>query len=289
MQQSPLQTHNSRPSTNNNYSNNAKYNASNRGPGRPQRYRQNNVSMLSSTTPIIDNLVTVKGKINSHACEFVLDSAANVSVVSDKLVTRLNLYVEPVTTKINIADDRPTHSYGMTRAVKIEIHGTTCNLQLLVRPLPDNVSILLGLDWFRITNSFVDTVDRILSFKKREIKLNENEQVDVSECFVTEALLEEDDINLDQQWSQDSDSTFQVSTDGLESKEAELLQNLILNHQYMFADSYGALGCCTLGNHIIKTTSENPIFLHPYRKSQSERIAMKTEIAKMLEADIIRP
>ena len=49
------------------------------------------------------------------------------------------------------------------------------------------------------------------------------------------------------------------------------------------------LGACNLNKFVITTTSEKPIYQHPYRKSGKEREAIKQEIEKMLKAKIIQP
>ena len=57
----------------------------------------------------------------------------------------------------------------------------------------------------------------------------------------------------------------------------------------MFAYVFKDLGICNVGEHKIRTADERPIYISPYRKSEKERKDIKEEIAKMIDAKIIRP
>ena len=71
--------------------------------------------------------------------------------------------------------------------------------------------------------------------------------------------------------------------------QADIITGFINKHIDMFAQSYETLGCCRLRQHVINTSTEQPIYLHAYRKSQAERALMQQEVEKMLKAEIIRP
>ena len=73
-----------------------------------------------------------------------------------------------------------------------------------------------------------------------------------------------------------------------EHQKKEFREFLIRNRE-MFATSMFELGACNLNKFTIITTTEKPIYQHPYRKSERERLAIKQEIEKMLKAKIIQP
>ena len=58
--------------------------------------------------------------------------------------------------------------------------------------------------------------------------------------------------------------------------------------EHLFAFNYQDLGECLEGEHVIRTTSEVPIALQPSRVPEKVRKILKEEIAKMLNAGIIR-
>ena len=52
-------------------------------------------SMMIKAKPIRDHLLTVKGTLHGHPCNFVLDTAANVTVVNQNFVQRFHIPTQP--------------------------------------------------------------------------------------------------------------------------------------------------------------------------------------------------
>ena len=256
--------------------------------------RSTYMSATQATTP--DQLLTVSGKIHDVPSTFVLDTAANVSVINSHFVPKLNCVITPTDVTMHIADATPSTVSSITEPLRIDIHGSTSQIPLLIRPLPTNVQVLLGLDWFRLTNSYVDPTDRTLSFKRRDINLTDNtpketedddDSPDDHACFISEAV-EEEEILDDQTWEYNT-SIIDLDTSKFPTSHADTVLAFINKNSSMFAQSYDTLGCCQLRQHVINTTTEQPIYLHAYRKSLAERDIIKNEVAKMLQANIIRP
>ena len=138
-------------------------------------------------------------------------------------------------------------------------------------------------------------LDRILTFKRREICLeNISRETDSDssqfDCLVSEStLLEEEEIDKEQTWPLQSDSELHVTFADLSDTEADVINAFIIANRNSFARTYHELGCSLIGLHEIRTIDSLPIFLHPYRKSWSEREALKLEVKRMLDAGIIRP
>jgi hypothetical protein len=57
----------------------------------------------------------------------------------------------------------------------------------------------------------------------------------------------------------------------------------------MFAKGILDLGACIVFKHVIRTTSDIPVHVPPYRKSEAERRLLRDEMKEMLEVKIIRP
>ena len=78
----------------------------------------------------------------------------------------------------------------------------------------------------------------------------------------------------------------------LKQKQAikfDKLRYFIMNKVNGFANSYLDLGECKVDRFEIRTTTDQVIFQHAYRKSVAERKEIQAEIDKMLEAGVIRP
>ena len=227
--------------------------------------------------------------LNGHQCTFTLDTGATQSIISNTFANRMNIEYENSGLTISVADvnNRPRQA-GITPKCKVEIHGSNAYMQFLVYPLPDNLQCLLGLDWFRMTRAVVDTVERVLFFKQREINLVKGQALEgptEQECYVADVdqPTEEDAINEDQTWD-DQIPLEDVDLTDLYAHSptmAEDLRHYLSAKRHMFAYSYGDLGCLKGHEHVISPNCEKPIYQHPYRKSIKERDEMKKEVGKM--------
>ena len=52
--------------------------------------------------------------------------------------------------------------------------------------------------------------------------------------------------------------------------------------QDVFADNIESLGCCNIKKHKIVTTTEEPIYIPPYRTPRTQRLTIYAEIHSML-------
>ena len=104
-------------------------------------------------------------------------------------------------------------------------------------------------------------------------------------------LADDEDIEGDTDWTMNSVHTMEpvAKLTGKQSMKFDNLRYFILNKIKGFANSYLDLGECTIDRFDIRTTSDQVIFQHAYRKSIAERNIIKSEIDKMLEAKVIRP
>ena len=70
----------------------------------------------------------------------------------------------------------------------------------------------------------------------------------------------------------------------LASDEKATVIRLLHYNDDVFVNSYGTIGCCTLQQFKIETTTETPVVIPPYRKSFEERELIKQEIEQMIDA-----
>ena len=242
--------------------------------------------------------ITVKGTLNGHLVDCVIDTGASSTIIARDLAERLKLRVHEAGTRIITATKGPSAPVSTTGKVAIEIHGSIVQMPLLVHDLPSQYQCLVGPDWLNISRCIVDTVEQRLIFKPREICLRTEQEDTSSEtvnCFIAELELtdestEKADIDAEQTW----DDGIAVDVNkaqllDLQPEQETEVRNFLSTHIERFANSYSSLGCCTVSEHEIKPDVDKPIYLHPYRKSFSERQAIQEEVQKMLAANVIRP
>ena len=163
---------------------------------------------------------------------------------------------------------------------------------------PD-ADILLGLDWFNSTGACLDPKN-----KKIHIPLDD----DVYDCsdelseYDTYCLLVDNNlVELDSLVEDDAEVSWELNYFNNSSiinninnfkkfseDEKKKIIDLAKIIDKMFASNYDSLGCCNIRKHVIKTITEDPIYLYTYRKSEKERLEINNEIDKLLKAGIIR-
>ena len=286
------QTKQAYPKQNNAYGNSQKMYGSN------QRYDNHSATKTYSymvKTHTVDKLITVSGFIDCHPCQFILDTGANISIISEKLVKQYEIKLIPKRLTLQIADGNAVQSTHKTAPLRVDVHGSTCVMELIVHALPNDCQTILGLDWFKQTRATIDPTDKILTFKAREVCLETQYDTSTLDCLLSEtsiiedsSIIEEDIINEEQTWSSGI-FTHEIQLQDLTRKQKRVATQFLKSIDHMFAKSYADLGCCINAFHEIKTLPTKPIFLHAYRKSFKERELIKVEIQKMLDAGIIRP
>ena len=239
-------------------------------------------------------LVRVSGHIDNKQCMFTLDTGANQSVLSVDYADKWGIQYQNCDVVIRVADhfNEPKVA-SITAPLNVDVHGNRIHLQFLVYSLPKSLQCLLGLDWFKKAKAVIDTVDHVLRFKEREICLTDQHQEILptnSDCYsaYAETPTTEEELLEEQAWD-DQITVDQVVFKDLDTETAYSVREFINKNKDMFASNYLELGCVTMTAFEIQPTTRTPIYQHYYRKSIKEREDIKTEVAKMLEAKIIRP
>lgn len=164
---------------------------------------------------------------------------------------------------------------------------TVCNLRLLVFDLGD-IDVLLGLNWFKVSGAGLYPSLKLLKFGDTPIRLSNNE-IDEDIENVNLMVADEDDllpINIEI-FSDKSDKI--VTNSELTSDQNAKYTQLVdyVNNQNVFALGYDDIEGCQLLPHVRTTTTEKPIFIPRYRKSNFENLIISKEIDLMLKAKVI--
>ncbi|MFM7683964.1 MAG: RNase H-like domain-containing protein [Bacteroidota bacterium] len=238
------------------------------------------------------DLLQAYGTINGHKELMVFDTGAVVSVISDKLVKKYNIPVANKLKRVILADGR-TEDANTTEEVTVTVHGTTCEVKMVILQ-NDDKPVLLGLDWMEDAKAIVDVANKSITFGAKSIYFTTIEDIDLSlvsdnktnQCSVTE--IEEKDIEDCDGWDEKIDK-IEFITPCLNESENFELNKIVEKNRKAFAYEIEDLDkACNVKNFEIITTAETPIYQHPYRKSEKEREIINKEIEKMLKANIIR-
>ena len=180
--------------------------------------------------------------------------------------------------------------YGTTNLVTVKVKETKCKLNLIV--IDSHIDMLLGLDWFNKTNAILTPSTKSLTFINNEE--NEDEDLDKSLFLVENSLSKENqesDYDEDICWNDIEEFDLKNFT---KMKELNTEQNkkfikLMSSYKECFASDLSQLAePCVSEKHIIRTTSEVPLFQTPYRRPKHHDEIIESEVEKMKKYGIIR-
>lgn len=239
--------------------------------------RKSNISETNKITR--DEFIHVDALINGTRLVGLVDTGANQSLISPEAAKACGLCVESTTDTVTVADGTKVAPSGTARSVSVAYQGRSCQLTFTVMKL--NHDALLGMDFLKAVNATIDIPGQRLLLRDQHQTNNSqvDDEVDPETSILRDNLwsLEEPDGELECKLTPDLDTSQQIS-----------LGKLLKRNEASFARSMTDLGLCTVSKYSIKTGTETPIFIHPYRKSLKERVAIQEEVKKMLDAGIIR-
>ena len=230
------------------------------------------------------SLMIVKGLVDGHELNCILDTGATTSVISENISKRLCIAIDEKETKVKLANGG-TVTGKFTKKVPVIINGRYSEISFVIMPNND-IEVLLGLDWLKQHNVTIDPSEGILKFPKESVVIEQVNETDASEKTYI-ADVDEEELQDNTSWDEPKPTIDLNATDLNEIQKKEFKD--YISTFDIFAYQFGDLGCCNVYEHIIQTDASKPIFMYPYRKSMTERKAIKEEVQKMLEADIIRP
>ena len=240
-------------------------------------------------------LMKIRGALNEKEIEFVLDTGATQSVISKELVEKLKIKYDKTEKLVNVADGNLCKPIGITKPIDVMIHGSRCKLKMMILPLY-KIPILLGIDWLEDVDREVkiDVKNRKIKIGEKVIDVDANQQVeDVFHLNKVNEEEEEFDDELgpeaddDEDWTDAKQVKYEYNNN-LSEEQNEKVRKFLEKHDRVFAYTINDLKPCKFAKAVIKTTSEEPIYMNPYRKSAKERQLLNAEVQKMLKAKIIR-
>ena len=231
-------------------------------------------------------MLKIKGKIENFDVDFYFDSGATTSIVSLRVVKKYKLDILPSNVRIKSANNAVDNVIGTTKPLMINVEGHYCILPLLIMNL-DHYDVLLGLNWFKTSRAGIFPAQKMLKFDSDTIQLSTNDDENSDfEVNLVDGIDESDlvPINFD---ILSENKEKPVACEQLTTEQQMQFDKLQFEISDIFAFSLEDLGCCKTMPHTINTTSETPIYIPRYRKSEYENQLIKAEVQKMLNANII--
>ena len=228
------------------------------------------------------DLIKISVEVAGEDVDAVLDTGATRSVISQDLANRLDISYNETNEKVRLADGKTILIVGNTEKVRIEAHGSKCELNFIV--LANNViPMLLGVDWFCKTHA-------TLNVEKQELTFNTKLQVSgvyrskrKNEEFLTQTMLVEDDgkKTLDEEVSLEENKPLREEfgyTNELTEEQNEEVHELSERFQENVAHSIKySEEPCNVFKHEVKVTCLEPIFQQPSKRSRKDNNFIEDE------------
>jgi hypothetical protein len=137
---------------------------------------------------------------------------------------------------------------------------------------------VLGMDWMQSARAGIEPESFAVVFKARKTLVEDNDEADVQQIK---------EVDADVEFTLQVVPGWNFDDIGCQCDDAEI-EKILKTHGKIFATSYDSLGTYNLRKHQIRTENCVPIFVPPRRRSAKEREDIASEVAKMLEAGVIR-
>ena len=237
-------------------------------------------------------LLSFNGKAGQCDINFIIDTAASSSIISEKWVKENMIETICCEGNIEVADGNTIQFNKRTKPLTIKIFSHSCTMSLIVTKLPTQIEALLGLDWFAISKATIDPANKSLQFPifqvPQDITTDSEYLLSSIEINNTKLIDQEEQFDEDHIWDFSEHKLDLTTIAHLKQEDKDKALTLLKYNEDVFVNSYGTIGCCTIQPFTITTTTENPIIIPPYRKSHKERELINDEIQKMLNAGIIK-
>jgi hypothetical protein len=116
-------------------------------------------------------LTGTKAYINNQEIMAYFDTGVEISIMSHKIANKYNFKVYPTNIKVKTADNTITDAIGETDYLNIQIADSTCPIKFIVFDHDDH-PILLGLDWFNISDASINPSRNTIHFNSKTYFLN---------------------------------------------------------------------------------------------------------------------
>ena len=246
----------------------------------PQRRKINLVEGEERHGEINQSLIVYVGRLNNHACNFMMDTGAEVSILDKRVAHKMGLKILPSTMEVSMMDGTRSTIAGQTALVSVDIEGRCVQMKFVIGKLRGH-NALLGLDWFAKAQAMIDPCTRSIFFKansrrKAHKDTCAEEAAGAAEQRKSTRVLE---INRAQ-------GALDVE-ESLEPSEKTRLHGLMEQYAHIFADKLRD-ACAKVKPISITVDDPRPIWKHPYKHSLAERKVIQKEVEEMLQAGVIR-
>ena len=187
---------------------------------------------------------------------------------------------------ITLANNWTIKPYGVTKFLEVNVEGFIIHHKFVVLDHRDH-DILLGNDFLQISGALVCQKERYIKFPSIVVYGKASEDVENNFAMVGNTMVE-DEFELFEMHDFESQYSIKPKS-GLSDEEFQNFKKLNSAVNQVAASSFEELGDCTMGNMCIETTTDVPIYLHPYRRSAADNLRIEEMIKKLLEAKIIIP
>ena len=252
-----------------------------------------NLKLLTVTAMVTEVGKTRKDPLKAEL-RCGLDTGATHSILSHRAALKHNINIIKSGKMFKTADGVIQSVIGTTRLLKVDIQGSYAEMAFIVIDHKDH-DILLGLDWFDQTGVGFYPGKKILKFPNRPDRYMDTAMSDLDddqhERTVDLCLAEEpDEIDIDGEvsWEPSPSKSIIKPQAKLTQPQMRIFENIAKRAEKSAAHSLADLGKCNVFKHKIRTTTDEPIFIPAYRKSQSEREEINKQVDEMLKAGIIR-
>lgn len=274
--------------------------------GRKDKTSYNNMIIANSVDRVKDlehesrlhDLIRVEAEVDGIEFEAVLDTGACQSVISKKIADEFEFKYHMIEQEIRVAGGGIIQEVGLTEPIEINVFGVACFIEFLVIPM-FRIEVLLGLDWFHETDATIHPKSCSLEFSRKVFLNRESSRLhttgvlDTGSLDIYSAEIIDEDIEFEElaEWPKVEEKfADKFYSDEIDPDQNELTKSLLREFDCAFAYSTSDLAePCSLVPVEIRTFSDKPIKLPPYRRAIFENKVIEEEIDSLLKAGIIRP
>ena len=217
-------------------------------------------------------LLVMNPIIGDIQMEMAVDSGSECSVMSVNTAIKHGFKIKREKIEIRLADNTTASALGITDPLEVNLDGFVISVTFMLMEHTDHDG-LLGADYFNSSGAMISISERCLIFPGKRVyeytQKNGDEKVDIMALvnnvfdneMADEELFESHDFKKDYPIKPESK---------LSDAEFRAFKKLIPLITNVSATAFEELGDCKLGEMVIETTTEIPIYMNPYRRSISD-------------------